>query len=174
MDLRNVDPSPALGANLIMILGSARSGQHVHAFSDRFCRWLRSEHKIRPSPDGLLGRQQLKVMKRRAAKKIRAMALAGATGFEDRIDRSIGVPDWVCVHLGSVPAAPGSIVTVQKTREGFIGFDDNANSVTLVVQILTEERRAELELEDYWNFKLDKSRSKIDTDVQLENLDGDS
>jgi hypothetical protein len=163
MDLRALEPSPALGSNLIMILGNARSGQHVHAFSDRFCRWLRSEHRLRPSADGLLGRQQVKIWRRRAAKKVRALALAGAgAGIEDKIGHNFGISDWVCVHLGDMPSAGESFEaqTVQP-NEGFIGFDTMANRVTVAVHILTEERRSEIDLEGFWESKLENMRRRI-------------
>lgn len=149
------DPTPALGSNLIMVVATARSGQHVHAFSDRFCRWLRSEYKFRPTADGLLGRQTIKVWKRRAAKKARALALAGAGagGIDDRIGWKIALSDWICVNVGNLPAAPGA-VKVKKIQEGFVGFDSTSDKVTVVVHIMTEERRKELNLEGFWNNKL--------------------
>lgn len=169
MDLRALDPSPALGSNLIMILGSARSSQHAHAFSDRFCRWLRSEHRLRPAADGLLGRQQVKIWRRRAAKKVKAMALAGAgPGIEDRIGRDIGLPDWVCVHVGQLPAAIDTNEQVQKVSQEFVGFQRNTDSVTLAVHILTEDRREELDLEGYWDHRIQKMERIIQDDVKGE------
>jgi Ribosomal silencing factor during starvation len=169
MDLRALDPSPALGSNLLMVLGTAKSSQHAHAFSDRFCRWLRSEHKLRPAPDGLLGRQQVKVWRRRAAKKVRAMALAGAgPGIEDRIGRDIGLPDWVCVHVGEIPATADVEVQSQSTTQDLTAFQRNTNTVTFVVHILTEDRRLELDLEGYWDRKLRRMEQMIEDAVEAE------
>jgi hypothetical protein len=167
MDLRAIEPSPALGSNLLMIMGTARSSQHVHAFSDRLCRWLRSEHKLRPKPDGLLGRQQIKVWRRRAAKKVRAMALAGAaSGFEEKIGRDIGLPDWICINVGSIPAAPGAVKQSRNIPEGFIGFDQDIDKVTLAIHVLTEDRRAELDLEGFWVDRLQNILGGSENDVE--------
>ena len=38
LDLRRIDPPPALGANLLMIIGTARSEKHLHVSADRLCR----------------------------------------------------------------------------------------------------------------------------------------
>jgi hypothetical protein len=41
LDLRDLDPPPALGPKLIMLLATARSERHLHVSADRFARWLR-------------------------------------------------------------------------------------------------------------------------------------
>ena len=48
IDLRLMDPPPALGANLIMLFGTARSEKHLNVSADRLCRWLRTNYKLSP------------------------------------------------------------------------------------------------------------------------------
>lgn len=71
LDLRNLDPPPALGSNLMMIIGTARSEKHLHVSADRFCRWLRTTHRLTPYADGLLGRGELKLKMRRKNRRNR-------------------------------------------------------------------------------------------------------
>lgn len=146
LDLRELDPPPALGANLFMIIGTARSEKHLHVAADRLCRWLRSEYKLRPDADGLLGRNELKLKMRRKNK--RAKLLGSGTSNDDGDD---GVrTGWVCVNVGTVEnaTAPGESLP---QVVGFIGFGKQAERVKIVVQLLVEEKREELDLEKLWS-----------------------
>jgi len=56
---------------------------------------------------------------------------------------------WVCVDVGSVEGA--EIMTDATTApQGFIGFGRRTDGVRIVVQMLTEEKREEIELEKLW------------------------
>lgn len=157
LDLRDLDPPPGLGANLIMIIGTARSEKHLHVSADRFCRWLRSTYKLSPRADGLLGRNELKLKLRRKAKKSRMMANIGAAQEQGDIDDGIRT-GWVCVAVGEVEAAKDAPKKRYDT-EGFVGFREEADGVNVVVQMLTEERRYDVDLEGLWSGILRKSEA---------------
>ncbi|EPE28452.1 ATPase synthesis protein 25 [Glarea lozoyensis ATCC 20868] len=149
LDLRKLDPPPALGANLIMVIGTARSERHLHVSADRLCRWLRSTYKLRPSADGLLGRNELKLKLRRKAKRAK---LTG--GSDENADDGIRT-GWVCVDVGVIEPADG--VEVVEQPQGFVGFGRRTDGVRLVVQMLTEEKREEIDLERLWGGILRRS-----------------
>lgn len=92
IDLRSMDPPPAIGADTIMIIGNARSERHLHISADKICRWLRSEWKMAPYADGLLGRNELKIKNRRLKKK--GKLINTETGAQDGVG-------WICVDVGS-------------------------------------------------------------------------
>ncbi|KAK7538649.1 uncharacterized protein J3D65DRAFT_339385 [Phyllosticta citribraziliensis] len=156
LDLRELDPPPALGANLIMLFGTARSERHLHVAADRLCRWLRSQYKLRAHADGLLGRNELKLRLRRKAKKMRMLANAGASPTSLAADDGIRT-DWICVNAGSVEAAPSAPSPLPR-QESFIGFREEVRGVTIVFQMFTEEKRVELDLEGLWNGVLKTDR----------------
>ncbi|KAL3427266.1 hypothetical protein PVAG01_00775 [Phlyctema vagabunda] len=144
LDLRKLEPPAALGSNLIMVLGTARSEKHLHVAADRLCRWLRTNYKLRPDADGLLGRNELKLKLRR---KNRRAKLMGTSQMEDADD---GVKTgWVCVNVGVVEG-PTAETESAAEHPGFIGFGRRTDGISLVVQMLTEEKRAEIELEKLW------------------------
>jgi hypothetical protein len=154
LDLRALDPPPALGANLIMIVGTARSEKHLHVSADRFCRHLRTNFKLRPYADGLLGRNELKLKLRRKNRRAKLMANAGVVSPEN-VDDGIRT-GWVCVHAGQIDPAEGVKKEV-RAIEGFVGFGAETDKVTIVVQMLTEEKREELGLEELWTTMLDRN-----------------
>ncbi len=215
LDLRSLDPSPALGANLLMVLGTARSVKHLNVSADRFCRWLRSNYKLRPYADGLLGRNELKLKLRRKARRAKLAASVGNTMYEKGGGADDGITTgWICVNVGQVEeghpkhvpeqsrAAAESEVReeeddsvaelgtveeeggptietgrIPQSRAGaiaetdmkideeeytnpeqstedqdnhYIGFGSRSNAPRIVVQMFTEEKRAELDLEGLW------------------------
>lgn len=154
LDLRALDPPPALGANLLMIVGTARSEKHLHVSADRFCRHLRTNHKLKPYADGLLGRNELKLKMRRKNRRAKLMANAGVVSPEN-VDDGIRT-GWVCVHAGQIEPAEGVEKEIRPI-EGFVGFGSETNKVTIVVQMLTEEKREELDLEGLWNTMLSRN-----------------
>ena len=164
LDLRRIDPPPALGANLIMIIGNARSEKHLHTSADRLCRWLRSTYKLRPDADGLLGRNELKLKLKRRARAMKMLANVNAT---ERLNKDNGInTDWVCVNVGQVEPAEGTPKFVPP-KPGFVGFGSQTNKVTLVVQMFTEEKRAEMNLEGLWNtVQKIKDREKADREAE--------
>lgn len=146
-DLRKIDPPPALGTNLLMVLGTARSEKHLHVSADRFCRWLRTTHKLSPFADGLLGRGELKLKLRRKARRARLLSSVGSaeTSTADDGLRS----GWVCVNVGMIDDG-GATVEENTESEGFVGFGGQVAGARVVIQMLTEEKREELELEELW------------------------
>ncbi|KAI9668091.1 MAG: ATPase synthesis protein 25 mitochondrial [Bathelium mastoideum] len=149
LDLRNLDPPPALGSNLIMIVGTARSEKHLHVSADRLCRWLRTTYKLQPFADGLLGRNEMKLKLRRKAKRAKIMRNAGASepgGLDDDLRSG-----WVCVNIGRVETAI-SHSNEEETHEdtSFVGFGPASEGVRLVVQMFTEEKRGHFDLETLW------------------------
>ena len=177
LDLRSLNPPPALGANLVMIIGTARSVKHLNVSADRFCRWLRSNYKLRPFADGLLGRNELKLKLRRKTKRAKLAASVGNTMYKKgKAETDDGITTgWICVNLGQVE--DGLVESVQAQNEGvaeqdvteeeeeayigpesveeqpenhYIGFGSRSNAPRIVVQMFTEEKRADLDLEGLW------------------------
>jgi hypothetical protein len=144
LDLRKLDPPPALGANLIMLLGTARSEKHLHVSADRLCRWLRSTYKLRPDADGLLGRNELKLKLKRKSKRAKLLGKSTTDNEDDGVRTG-----WVCVDIGVVDGADDSTSSVAEP-EGFVGFGRRTDGVRLVVQMMTEEKREEMDLEKLW------------------------
>lgn len=177
IDLRVLDPPPALGANLLMIIGTARSTKHLNVSADRFCRWLRSNYKLRPYADGLLGRNELKLKLRRRARRLKLAQSVGNT-LEASKDDGI-TTGWICVNLGSVegvgddahvtedtnwPQAAQDSESVEKgiesANDGYIGFGSRSTAPRIVVQMFTEEKRAEMDLEGLWEFRTTRRAAK--------------
>ncbi|KAL8685366.1 MAG: hypothetical protein Q9224_005844 [Gallowayella concinna] len=147
LDLRDLDPPPALGANLIMIIGTARSEKHLHVSADRFCRWLRTAHRLTPYADGLLGRGELKLKLKRKNRRARMLNTAGVSDGKNTDD---GIrTGWVCVNIGVIE--DGQQKEVNPKDDDYVGFGGEISGVKVVVQMLTEEKREELDLETLWN-----------------------
>ncbi|KAJ5178427.1 uncharacterized protein N7500_001126 [Penicillium coprophilum] len=147
-DLRGLEIPAALGANVIMIIGTARSVKHLNVSADRLCRWLRSQYKLSPYADGLLGRNELKIKLRRKAKRARAASAAGA--MIDEKDDGI-TTGWICVNAGMVDKGA---TTTQLSDVGIEGFGNLDLGTSVVVQIFTEEKRAEVDLDGLWEATL--------------------
>ncbi|KAL6710177.1 ATPase synthesis protein 25 mitochondrial [Coniothyrium glycines] len=149
LDLRHLDPPPALGSKLIMIIGTARSEKHLHVAADRFCRYLRREHGLKANAAGLLGRNELKIKLRRKAKRMRMLANVGGTMPEGNIDDGIRT-GWICCTLGKLEAHPEDQHIPGHNVQEFVGFRDIKPGVNVVVQMFTEEKRVETDLETLW------------------------
>ncbi|KAF7186145.1 ATPase synthesis protein 25, mitochondrial [Pseudocercospora fuligena] len=159
LDLRELDPPPALGANLFMIVGTARSEKHLHVSADKLCRWLRSQYHMTPFADGLLGRQELKVKMRRRAKKSKLLSAVGAKSTAStELDEGIRT-GWVCVNVGRVEGGelPKTENDLEAEKE-IVGFGTRASGSHIVVQLMTEEKRAEIDLEKLWSDLLWRSK----------------
>ncbi|KAK3721367.1 ATPase synthesis protein 25 mitochondrial [Vermiconidia calcicola] len=161
LDLRSLDPPPALGANLLMLIGTARSERHLHVSADRLCRWLRTEYKMHPYADGLLGRNELKLKLRRKAKRSRLLSAVGAKSTADtELDEGIRT-GWVCVNVGRVEGGelPKSEEESRRDEE-MVGFGSLSGGSNIVVQMLTEEKRGEIGLEDLWAEQLERAEKR--------------
>ncbi|KAI5212223.1 hypothetical protein E4T38_00827 [Aureobasidium subglaciale] len=169
IDLRELDPPPALGANLLMVIGTARSEKHLHVSADRLCRWLRTEHRLTPYADGLLGRNELKLKLRRKAKRTRLLSAVGAkeTASQD-IDDGIRT-GWVCVNVGKVE---GGALQMQQEPENFVGFGGQSSGSRIVVQMMTDEKRGQIDLETLWSGILRRSiKAKSDKDQDVDDAE---
>jgi hypothetical protein len=155
-DLRNVQPAPALGSNLLMIIGTARSEKHLHISADRLCRWLRTNYKLKPFADGLLGRNELKIKLRRKARRAKLMSNAGGRESEN-VDDGIRT-GWVCVNIGRVDSE--KVENVEERPADFIGFGRRSEGTQIVVQMLTEAKREEVDLEGLWAPIAEQSEKK--------------
>jgi hypothetical protein len=149
LDLRKLDPPPALGANLLMIIATARSEKHLQVSADRLCRWLRSTYKLRPDADGLLGRNELKLKLRRKAKRAKLIGSSDETG-DDGVRTG-----WVCIDVGVVDGAEEETNAVSELKN-FVGFGRRTDGVRIVVQMLTEKKREQIDLEKLWGGILER------------------
>ena len=146
-DLRGIDPPPALGANVVMILGTARSEKHLHVSADRFCRWLKTTYQLNPYADGLMGRGELKIRLRRKLRRARLLSKVGASQTSTTDD---GLrTGWICVNVGTIEDGRASVKDFS-SQYGYVGFGSEAEGATVVIQMLTQEKREELDLEDLW------------------------
>lgn len=167
-DLRELDPPSGLGAKLIMILGTARSKRHLQMTADKFCRWLRKNHKLRPHADGLIGRGILRTAMKRKARRAK---LLSSVGSSEKNNEDKGVSStWVCVQVGTVEDGEATIALPKEppmSREGFVGFDERVEGTNLVVQMMTQEKREELDLEELWGNMLESYRRKQERSSQI-------
>ncbi|KAK5658345.1 hypothetical protein OQA88_2321 [Cercophora sp. LCS_1] len=153
-DLREIDPPPALGPDLIMLFGTARSERHLHVSADRLVRWLRGRG-ISAKADGLLGRNELKTKLRRQARKAKMLGSAkAAPGGDDGISTG-----WICVNLGTVGSSEQEMQVTDEAGTP-TGFGVPHMGTTIVVQVMVESRRKELDLETLWAGKLRRSLEK--------------
>ncbi|KAI4851656.1 hypothetical protein E4T44_01998 [Aureobasidium sp. EXF-8845] len=170
IDLRELDPPPALGANLLMVIGTARSEKHLHVSADRLCRWLRTEHRLTPYADGLLGRNELKLKLRRKAKRTRLLSAVGSkeTASQD-IDDGIRT-GWVCVNVGRVEG--GALQKPAEELENIVGFGTQSSGSRIVVQMMTDEKRGQIDLETLWSGILRRSvKAKTDKDQEVDDAE---
>ena len=162
-DLRKLNPPPALGANLLMVMGTARSEKHLHVSADRFCRWLRTTHKMKPYADGLIGRNELKLKMRRKARRARLLSKVGSSE-DGNADDGIRT-GWVCVNVGAIEKVEESLEEVEES-DNFVGFGGHAEGVKLVIQMLTQEKREELDLEGLWGGTLARQERREAREAQ--------
>lgn len=180
LDLRHLDPPPALGSKLIMIIGTARSEKHLHVAADRFCRYLRREHGLKANAAGLLGRNELKIKLRRKAKRMRMLANVGGAVPTGNIDDGIRT-GWICCTLGKIEAHPDDQHIPGVNVQEFVGFRDVKPGVNVVVQMFTEEKRIETDLETLWggvvrthqrkNKSADEALQELEQDIQELDVD---
>jgi hypothetical protein len=148
VDLRALDPPPALGPGLIMLFGTARSERHLHVSADRLVRWFRGRG-VSADADGLLGRNELKIRQRRNARKMKRLG----HGYAQRESDDGISTQWVCVNAGTVSWVEAESEVVG-TDGRVSGFGVPQVGSTVVVQMFTRTRRTELDLEGFWKKKL--------------------
>lgn len=146
LDLRELDPPASLGPNLIMLCATARSERHLHISAGRFVRWLRRNHDVDASADGLIGPGELKTKLRRLRKKAKLMGSNSAIlpGGDHGISTG-----WVCVNF-SLHGQGHAEAAVFDDSGKFSGFGSAQTGTTVVIQCMTEPRREELDLELLW------------------------
>ncbi|KAI9891344.1 MAG: ATPase synthesis protein 25 mitochondrial [Vezdaea aestivalis] len=165
-DLRELDRPAALGPNLIMLIGTARSEKHLHSTADRLCRWLRTNYKLSPVADGLLGRNELKLKLRRKARKARLLSNVGVIKTDPEDD---GIrTGWVCVNVGRITLANTSR---QESQSGNVS-GATAEPVTLIVQLMTSEKRDQIDLEGLWGHRLDRIQDSLREDASASTASG--
>ncbi|KAG6102819.1 hypothetical protein E4U30_000006 [Claviceps sp. LM220 group G6] len=146
LDLRDLDPPAALGPNLIMLLATARSERHLHVCSGRFVRWLGRNYKVNAKADGLIGAGELKTKLRRLRKKAKLMGTN--TMMVPDGDNGIST-GWVCVNF-STSDGPADETASFDDSGRLSGFGTVSTDTTVVVQCMTESRRAQLDLITLW------------------------
>lgn len=161
LDLRAFDPPPAIGQNLLMLFGTARSERHLHVASGRFVRWLRYNYKLEAEADGLLGPGELKTKLRRIRRKAKLLGTSTTAkpGGDDGLTTG-----WICVNLGTIGAEVDEAARFDESGK-LSGFGNTAagTGCTIVVQVMTEARRAELNLEKLWVESLARNKRQHET-----------
>ncbi|KAJ6789761.1 hypothetical protein PWT90_06782 [Aphanocladium album] len=152
-DLRELDPHAALGPNLIMIFGTARSEKHLHVSAGRFVRWIRKNHQFEAKADGLIGAGELRTKLRRLRKKAKLMGTNA--NIIPRGDNGIST-GWICVSFNTDDGVSNADANFDSSGR-MAGFDAGAAGTTIVVQCMTEARRKELDLETLWEGMLKRS-----------------
>ena len=147
-DVRKLDPPPPLGANLIMVIGTARSDRHLYISAERFCHWLRKRYELSPRADGLLGRNQIKRILRRKTRKAKLIKASHTVATEAKDDGLANA--WICVNVGYIEKR-GFTQERSLEEEGIVGFGSTIDGTQLVVQMMTEGKREEIDLETLWN-----------------------
>ncbi|KAI1353748.1 hypothetical protein F5Y01DRAFT_276133 [Xylaria sp. FL0043] len=149
LDLRKLDPPPALGPNLFMLFGTARSERHLNVSAGRLVRWLRAKHRVHADADGLLGPNERKTKLRRKARRAKLLGTMGTDDADDGIRTG-----WICVNLGTIDRSTAeSTVFAEDGRVS--GFGVSHAGSTIIFQIMTEGRRAEMGLETLWTQALE-------------------
>lgn len=142
LDLRTLDPPAALGPNLIMLFGTARSERHLHVSGRHLTSWLRRKG-IKAHADGLLGPNEFKIKMRRKRRKAKLLGTAATpTGRDDGVTTR-----WICTNLGTISSGSQDPVEYETAT----GFRTRQTGTTIVVQAFTESKREELDLELLWS-----------------------
>ena len=140
-----------------MLIGTARSEKHLHVSADRLARWLRSTYKLSVNADGLLGRNELKLQMKRKAKRAKLLGSVGAVQKEG--EEEMNKSGWICVDAGVIEQ--GVVEERSLDEEGIIGFGGRTDGVKLVVQIMTEDKRREIDLETLWGRALERHWKRV-------------
>jgi hypothetical protein len=159
LDLRALETSTALGHNLIMVLGTARSERHLQVAGLRLTRWLRREHHIPATAAGLISPAEVKVKLRRLRKRAQMVGGSAGAAFEGRAHGlSTG---WVVVNLGTLGENKGEQAKLDEFGR-MSGFGRVVEGCTVVVQCMTEKKREQLDLEGLWRGNLEKHQRLLE------------
>lgn len=87
--------------------------------------------------------------------------MLGAAGASETPNADDGITTgWVCVNVGSVEN--GKDAPQQEQRKDFVGFGARSGQAKIVVQMLTEEKRSEVDLEGLWQGMLEREHRKME------------
>ncbi|KAK9477523.1 hypothetical protein V1514DRAFT_353189 [Lipomyces japonicus] len=128
IDLRG--RNTALGADAIMVVGSARSERHVARAAEELRVYLKKTHRAKVSVEGLVTKERLRVRERRVRKK-----LSRYTGDVSAYERTL------------------------RQRQAFADDQAHwalviARSRGLYVHVVTADKRWELDLEGLWRHEM--------------------
>lgn len=168
MDLRSLDPPAALGPSLIMIFGSARSDRHLHISAGRLKSWLRKKG-FNAHADGLIGRKDFKIALRRRQRRAKLLGTTPSPAESGLTTR------WICMNLGTIEYTSTEEMPFESDSGTMTGFGvRQTGGTTIVVQMFTESKRKELELELLWSRILARRGNKRLVEDDLEYAEADA
>lgn len=90
--------------------------------------------------------------------------MLNSVGASDPGNRDDGIrTGWVCVNIGMIEDNPKAIEeNTYQQGDDYVGFGGESSGVKMVVQMLTEEKREELDLETFWQQALGRYTRKRD------------
>lgn len=94
------------------------------------------------------------------------MSAVGSQTTSDNADDGIRT-GWVCVNVGKVNDGelPEDRTKVQR-MEGMVGFGAHTTGSNIVVQMLTEEKRGEVDLEKLWTGIINRARKQKEKEIE--------
>lgn len=162
MDLRSLDPPAALGPSLIMLFGTARSERHLHISAGRLKSWLRKKG-FNAHADGLIGRKDFKIALRRRQRKAKLLGTTPSPAESGLTTR------WICMNLGTIEYQSTEEMPLESENGTMSGFGvRQTGGTTIVVQMFTESKRQEMELETLWSRILARRSNQVLVEDDLE------
>lgn len=168
MDLRSLDPPAALGPSLIMLFGTARSERHLHISAGRLKSWLRKKG-FNAHADGLIGRKDFKIALRRRQRKAKLLGTTPSPAESGLTTR------WICMNLGTIEYQSTEEMPFESDNGTMTGFGvRQTGGTTIVVQMFTESKRKEMELELLWSRILARRGNKALVEDDLEYVEANT
>lgn len=162
LDLRALDPPAALGPSLVMVFGSARSERHLHISAGRLKAWLR-KRGFNIHADGLMGRKEFKIQLRRQHRRARLLGTTPSPTESGLATR------WVCMNLGTIGYEATDEMGFASDSGSLTGFGvRQTGGTTIVVQMFTESKRKEMDLELLWSRILARRTASLVVEDDLE------